>query len=595
MNNVRSGMLERLPPWIFAILILLVCAGSSLAQDENSSQNGSAGNPPSRVARIAYLKGRVSFLRARLDEWAEAALNFPATTGDRIYTDKGASAELQVGPCTARMWKRTDLTITNLNDQIMQLGLEQGSIRVNVRQLSSGETVEVDTPNGALTLLDQGRYRIDVDPDGNQSVVSVLSGRLEVTGGGVSQTVDAAQAVKLTGQDPVQVESIPMPPPDDFDAWSEERDLRLRSSKSAQYVNPMTPGFDDLDEYGSWTEVAEYGPVWFPPVAPSWVPYRLGHWVWIDPWGWTWVEDEPWGFCSFHFGRWVLAGATWGWLPGPFVMAPVYAPAFVAFLGGPGFSIGVGVGLVGWFPLGPGEPFFPWYHYGGNYLNVVNVTNVRNVTNITNITNVTNINNVNYKYKTVATTAVPQNVFASGQLVAQHLAKVSPQQLAKAQVIPHPTANPTKQAALPGKPVSAPPVHPHPVAAARNTAPSRNVTAASTRQSAGLITKNAPPERSARGTPPPSSGRAAANNPRPEAPRLVTRAAPPPPVVPFEERRRAMWDHPGRPLEPPQVDDLRAGRPVGPMVDREFPPHPSPVVPERPAPLPRSPRPPHQR
>jgi hypothetical protein len=401
----------RVPFCIASVALVLSC----LVAHAFGQENAAADNPPSRVARISSLKGEVSFLRAGVDQWSQAALNFPATTGDRIYTDEGARAELQIGPYTVRTWERTDLTVTNLNDQITQLGLEQGSLCVTVNELHSGETVEIDTPNGALTLLERGKYRVDVDPDGNHTRVSVTQGRLEISGGGVSQSVEAGQAVELSGSESVDVEPVPIRPPDTFDAWSEERDLRLSSSRSAEYVNPSTPGFEDLDEYGRWSEVAEYGPVWFPPAAPGWVPYRLGHWVWIDPWGWTWVEDEAWGFCQFHFGRWVLIGATWGWLPGPFVMAPVYAPAFVAFLGGPGFSFGVGVGMVGWFPLGPGEPFFPWYHYSGNYLNVVNVTNIRNITNITNITNVTNIANVNYRYKTIATTAVPQKVFSSGQ------------------------------------------------------------------------------------------------------------------------------------------------------------------------------------
>ncbi|PYX17336.1 MAG: hypothetical protein DMG84_04140, partial [Acidobacteria bacterium] len=118
---------------------------------------------------------------------------------------------------------------------------------------------------------------------------------------------------------------------------------------------------------------------------------------------------------------------------------PVYVPALVAFLGGPHFSVGIGIGagLVGWFPLGPREPFFPWYHYSGIYLNVVNITNIRNVTNITNITN---INNIHYAYKTIATTAVPTSVFSSGQPVAHHVVRVPPEQLEKAEIIPHPPA-----------------------------------------------------------------------------------------------------------------------------------------------------------
>src|SRR5438132_13218762 len=430
-----------LSAWILALLVSLLLARPSFAQlsQANADQKSAPTNdPPARVARISYLKGKVSFLRAGLDQWSEAALNFPATTGDRVYTDNGARAELEVGPYTIRLWEKTDVTITNLNDQILQVGLDQGKLRIRVSQLPSGNTVEVDTPNGALTLLAAGKYRIDSDATRNRTVVSVSSGNLEVTGGGVSQIVNTGQAVELTGQDPLQVNSVTMPALDDFDIWSEERDQRLASSTSAKYVSPSTPGYEDLDTYGQWSVVAEYGPIWYPVVPAGWVPYRFGHWVWIDPWGWTWVEDEPWGFCPFHYGRWVFIGAAWGWLPGPFVATPVYAPALVAFLGGPSFSVGIGVGLVGWFPLGPGEPYFPWYHHSGRYLNEVNVTNIRNVTNITNITNVTNINNVHYAYRTIATTAVPRDVLSSGQPVDHQVVRVSAQQLAKAEIIPHP-------------------------------------------------------------------------------------------------------------------------------------------------------------
>ncbi|MGC2370502.1 MAG: DUF6600 domain-containing protein, partial [Candidatus Sulfotelmatobacter sp.] len=338
------------------------------AQNQAPADNSSAGNPPTRAARISYLKGNVSFLRAGLNQWSQAALNFTVTTGDRMYTDRNSWAELEVGLYTVRMSSNTDLTVTNLNDQIMQLGLNQGSLRISVYQLPSGNTVEVDTPNGALTLQRPGNYRVDVDPSGSYTFLTVNSGSVEVTGGGVSATIESAQAAKLTGHDTVTVESMPVPPPDDFDRWSEGRDRRLESSRSRQYVSPALPGYDDLDEYGHWDEVADYGPIWYPTVAVGWIPFHFGRWAWVGPWGWTWVEDEPWGFCTFHYGRWVHIGVAWGWLPGPIAPLPVFAPAMVAFLGGPGFGVGINVNLVGWFPLGPGEPFFPWYHYGGDYL-----------------------------------------------------------------------------------------------------------------------------------------------------------------------------------------------------------------------------------
>jgi hypothetical protein len=547
------------------IFSLLVCGASaqesalspssSSPEQTSNSQDAPANDPPARVARISYLKGKVSFLSAEQTQWSEATLNYVVTVGDRLYTDKNARAELEVGQAAVRLAGGTDVTITNLTNNVMQLGLEQGTLRVTVYQIPSGDTDEIDTPNGALTLQEPGRYRFEVDKSGKQTLVSVDSGSAEVTAKGISQTVSGGNAVKLTGQNPVQVASTSKPKPDDFDKWSEQRDQRLAESPTAKYVSPSTPGYEELDNNGRWVQVADYGPVWYPTVPVDWVPYRYGHWAWIDPWGWTWIDDAPWGFCPFHYGRWAFVGGVWGWVPGPIIALPVFAPAFVMFLGGPQFSLAVGTGLVAWFPLGPGEPFFPWYHYSTEYLAAINITNVRNVTNITNITNITN---VKYAYRNVATTAVPADVFSRGQPVAHHAVRVPPQLLSSAHIIPHPPVNPARSAAMPSRPVKAPPVRPIPRVAATS------------------------PATSVRGVPPPAIRR-----------ELTTRLTPPPARVPFPQIQHAMLSHPGRPLEPLQFEALRAHRPVGPMLDREFPPHIAPVVPARtttPHPVGRRPR-----
>src|SRR5205814_1992738 len=100
----------------------------------------------------------------------------------------------------------------------------------------------------------------------------------------------------------------------------------------------------------------QYGAIWVPRRVPvDWAPYRYGHWAWIEPWGWTWVDDAPWGFAPFHYGRWIFTAGNWGWVPGPRTVRPVYAPALVAWVGGPrlnaSVSIGGGRGGVAWFPL----------------------------------------------------------------------------------------------------------------------------------------------------------------------------------------------------------------------------------------------------
>jgi hypothetical protein len=144
-------------------------------------------------------------------------------------------------------------------------------------------------------------------------------------------------------------------------------------------------GSEDLDAYGHWINVPDYGRVWSPAVAAGWSPYRAGRWVSEPYWGWTWVSREPWGWTPYHYGRWFLYGKSWVWWPGPVDgdgnYRPEWAPAYVSFFGFGGHrGVSAGFGSVGWLPIGPGDSFYPWYR--GSQLNVVNV----NVTDATDIT-----------------------------------------------------------------------------------------------------------------------------------------------------------------------------------------------------------------
>jgi hypothetical protein len=296
--------------------------------------------------------------------------------------------------------------------------------------------------------------------------------------------------------------------------------------------------------------------------------------VWVEPWGWTWVESEPWGFCPFHYGRWVYVGSAWGWVPGPVVVRPVYAPALVVFMGGAHFSVGIsfGGGVQAWVPLGPREPYFPWYHHSDGYRQEVNVTNIRNVTNITNIKNITNINNIHYVNQRVAMTAVPTTAFSSGRRIDSRVIRVNPEQALNAQVMPHPETVPTAGALGGGRPTPAPPIRAR-VMTTPGTGPRPPAQPPRAVQPVQppVVTRNVPAEPSA-----PRGGRGGTVGPPAPPPRLVTRNPLPPPSVPFSARQQAIQAHPGRPLEPTQLENLRAGRPAGPMRDREFPPHPAP-------------------
>ena len=346
-------------------------------------------DPAGRVARLQYMSGSVSIQPKGTDDWVEATLNRPLTNADNVWTDKDSRAELNVGTGILRMNAMSSVTLINVSDDTVQIQLHQGTLNVRVRHLWDGEIYEIDTPNLAFTIQKSGEYRFDVDPDGDASVVTVWKGEGDATGDGPAVRIRAKEQVRFTNG-PSLTHSIGQAPGlDGFDDWCRVRDQREDHSYSARYVPRGTIGYEDLDEYGQWREVEPYGPVWVPAVAPGWAPYHYGHWVWIDPWGWTWVDDAPWGFAPFHYGRWVYYNSYWGWVPGPLYVRPYYAPALVAWFGGPGWGVGLNFGFgggIGWCPLGWREPFFPWYGVSRGYFRNVNITN----THIVNITNVTN-------------------------------------------------------------------------------------------------------------------------------------------------------------------------------------------------------------
>ena len=399
-------------------------------------------DPPGRVARLNYIQGSVSFQPAGETDWVQANPNRPLTVGDNLWTDRNSRGELHIGSTSIRIAGETGITFLNLDDRTVQIQLAQGAMSVHVRRLEGGDAFEIDTPNLAFTLERPGEYRVDVDPNGNATTVTVREGEGDATGGGSEYHMDSGDQATFTGTDSLTFDAGHAGRFDEFDNWGRSRDEREERSESARYVSRDVIGYDDLDDNGEWRSVPDYGTVWFPTrVAAGWAPYRYGHWVWVAPWGWTWVEDEPWGFAPFHYGRWAEVGGGWCWVPGPVVVRPVYAPALVVFVGGPRFglsvSFGGGGGGVAWFPLGPREVYVPPYRTSVRYVQNVNVTNTTvNVVNVTNVYNNVNVNKVTYMHQNnvAAVTAISHDTFVNARPVAAATVRVNAQQIQAAEV-----------------------------------------------------------------------------------------------------------------------------------------------------------------
>ena len=476
-------------------------------------------DPPTRVARLSYVSGAVSFSPAGDDQWAQAVLNRPLVTGDRLWSDAGARGELAFDNGVLWLGAATSLVVSNMDDSTAQFELQQGVLDLRVRQLPQGAVVEVDTPNLAFQVTRPGRYRLVVDPQGGTTSVIVKNGAAAVYGEQASYAIAGGESYRFAGTDlqdggPVAIEAGA-----EFERFADERDGRFARVVSARYVSPEVVGYEDLDQYGTWQPNPEYGNVWYPREIPSgWAPYHNGHWSWIDPWGWTWVDEAPWGFAPFHYGRWAYVSNRWGWVPGPVNVRPVYAPALVAFVGGAGFSVALSSGpAIGWFPLGPREVYRPAYNVSREYYRQVNVSNtvinntVINNTYVSNVTNTTAPAQPRASYRNLqapnAVTAVAPTAFAQGQRVDRVAVKMPANTLNDAQIQPLAKVAPARTAFVGDAP------------AARTTPP------ATTQQRA-----------------------------------VIAKVAPPPAVAPIAQRMTTLERDPGKPLDRAQ---MQAGRPAG--------------------------------
>jgi hypothetical protein len=400
-------------------------------------------DPSGRVAHVTDTQGSISYSPAGESEWVDVVWNRPLIQGDRLWSAQDSQAEFQVGSSAVRLGPGTSVEILDLNNNIAQLRLDQGSVNVRIRRLYKGQTLEVDTPMLAFSINRSGRYRIDVDPYDGQTTISVWKGAGTAYGEGANFRVKAGEAVAFYDIYLRDYEIYGLADEDDFDRYAVARDQRWEQSVSLQYVDDDLVGYAALDTYGSWGLSASYGNVWYPTsVSVGWAPYRDGHWIWQEPWGWTWVDNAPWGFAPSHYGRWVYVGYRWAWVPGPRRVRPIYAPALVAFVGGSGWNVPVSIGggaqPIGWFPIGPREVYVPSYPVSRDYFNQVNVNNtVVNNTTITNVYNnyssgTINVNQVNYANRNVqsAVTVVPSNVFVNAQPVAPAVLRVDRKKLA---------------------------------------------------------------------------------------------------------------------------------------------------------------------
>jgi len=364
MNRTgTTTMLHReTPAWRLRVL-----AGLALAALVGTTSPAFADDDlPGRVGRVADVAGELFLApQDQPEQWTAIGINYPVTTGDNLWVGNEGRAEVDFGAGQCRLAGDTNLHVSRLDDRQFALFVAQGRVSVRVRVLDPGETASIDTPNAQLVLTRPGLYRIDVSEDRQHTRLVVREGEANVLTQAAAQQVLPGQTAVIDGADARYASVSNGIATDGFDTWAASRDGRYQRGTYANYVSPQMVGAAELDQYGTWSQVPEYGAVWYPSaVEPDWAPYRNGYWADVGAWGPTWVDAAPWGYAPFHYGRWVFVGSRWGWCPGTYVARPLWAPALVGWTGGPGWGISVGVGgpVFGWVPLAWGEPYRPWWN-----------------------------------------------------------------------------------------------------------------------------------------------------------------------------------------------------------------------------------------
>jgi hypothetical protein len=226
-----------------------------------------------------------------------------------------------------------------------RLDLRQGYATFHLLSSRLEESLQVETPYGTLSCQGEAKFRVDLD----QGVQ-----RLEVFGGAVQE--ESNLGAITVEQDSVLLIQPGAPQPtvvsqgiteDDWDQWVENREALLASSPAIpspsndpDETSDVTYGWNDLQQYGTWSNVAGMGLGWRPTLTTNgWAPYSAGQWCWY-PGGYTWIGSEPWGWLPYHYGGWdFVPGMGWAWFPGRLTN---WSPATVTWFQGPNW--------IGWVP-----------------------------------------------------------------------------------------------------------------------------------------------------------------------------------------------------------------------------------------------------
>jgi Family of unknown function (DUF6600) len=341
---------------LFLILFLTLITANVVAYADDEDE-GESYEEQARVVRISLIKGEVTLKRKGNTDWERARVNFPLVEGDTVSTDRESQLELQIDARNfVRLGSNSMLSIQTLRDEGVALSVIEGLASIRLAKFDRDkEYFEIDAPQSTLAAERTGLYRIDVVRGSRVRFTVNDGGRARIYSETSGFALRSGRAAELINDGPSagDWEMFAAAAPDSWDDWVVEREryLAQRFRYDTDRYDSYVWGAEDLDAYGNWSYVNDYGWIWRPHINVinnynNWAPYRYGTWTWVWPYGWTWVGYEPWGWAPYHYGRWVYYNNYWAWCPRShyYRHRSWWRPALVAF------HISIG-NHVSWYPL----------------------------------------------------------------------------------------------------------------------------------------------------------------------------------------------------------------------------------------------------
>ncbi|MFC2158558.1 FecR domain-containing protein [Acidobacteriota bacterium] len=195
-------------------------------------------------AKVSYVSGSIFVRQSEQIDFNECVVNTFIDAGDRLETRDGRAEIAVSGGLFLRLDKQTQIDILKLADKtdaLVKLKIWTGNLYVRVKTIRKEKSIEIQTPDISIYLLEKGLYRFDTR-ENQETEIFVFSGLLEASLDNGSELVKDEQRLEtVKGRPTSGLSGFPSLREDSFDLWNGQRDYAVGGNLNRNKVYPPSP------------------------------------------------------------------------------------------------------------------------------------------------------------------------------------------------------------------------------------------------------------------------------------------------------------------------------------------------------------------